>query len=61
VARTAWAQAGAACTNELVVTFGDNPIVINPGERPLVRIDATVALTAPLVNATGVARTVQNR
>jgi hypothetical protein len=57
--RTAWAQTGAATTVELVLSFGDNPVVINAGERPLARISATVGLTVPLLNITGVARTLR--
>jgi hypothetical protein len=57
-ARTAWAQTGAATTVELALNFADNPVVLNPGERPLIRQSATVGLTVPLLNVTGVARTV---
>lgn len=57
--RTVWAQAGAATTVELALDFANNPLVVNAGERPLVRQSATVGLTVPLLNVTGVARTLR--
>jgi hypothetical protein len=57
--RTVWAQTGAATTVELVLAFGDNPLIVNVNERPLVRISSTVGLTVPLLNVTGVARTMR--
>lgn len=57
--RTVWAQQGAATTVELALDFANNPLVVNMGERPLVRQSATVGLTVPLLNVTGVARTMR--
>ena len=52
VARTIWTQAGAACTN--TGTLAASPLLTAPGERLLVRVNSTVALTAPQLIATAI-------
>jgi len=52
VVRTIWSQAGAACTN--TGTLAATPLLTAPGERLLVRVNSTVALTVPQLLATAI-------